>query len=36
MKLIDADGYRQLLEDISNAYTQGRARAAQAVNTKLI
>ncbi|EGV33946.1 protein of unknown function DUF1016 [Thiorhodococcus drewsii AZ1] len=36
MELIDGDGYRQLLEAISDAYTQGRARAAQAVNTQLI
>lgn len=36
MELIDGDGYRQLVEDISDAYTQGRVRAAQAVNTQLI
>lgn len=36
MELIEIDGYRQLLEDISDAYTQGRARAAQAVNVELI
>lgn len=36
MELTRADGYQQLLEQISDAYTQGRVRAVQAVNTQLI
>ncbi|EXJ15837.1 DUF1016 N-terminal domain-containing protein [Imhoffiella purpurea] len=36
MELIDGEGYRQLVEDISDAYAQGQARAAQTVNTQLI
>ncbi|MCP5320282.1 MAG: DUF1016 domain-containing protein [Pseudomonadales bacterium] len=36
MELTRTDGYQQLLEQISDAYTQGRVRAVQAVNTQLI
>ena len=36
MELTKTDGYQQLLEQISDAYTQGRVRAVQAVNTQLI
>ena len=36
MELTPTDGYRQLLEQISGAYTQGRVRAVQAVNAQLI
>lgn len=36
MELTRTDGYRQLLEQISDAYTQGRVRAVQAVNAQLI
>ena len=36
MELTPTDGYRQLLEQISSAYTQGRVRAVQAVNAQLI
>ena len=36
MELTRTDGYRQLLAQISDAYTQGRVRAVQAVNTQLI
>ena len=36
MELTHTDGYRQLLEQISGTYTQGRVRAVQAVNTQLI
>jgi len=36
MELTHTDGYRQLLEQISDAYTQGRVRAVQAVNAQLI
>ena len=35
MELTRTDGYRQLLEQISDAYTQGRVRAVQAVNSHL-
>jgi len=35
MELTRTDGYRQLLEQISDAYTQGRVRAVQAVNTHM-
>ena len=31
MELTRTDGYQQLLEQISDAYTQGRVRAVQAV-----
>jgi len=36
MELTLTDGYRQLLEQISDVYTQGRVRAVQAVNAQLI
>ncbi|MDP2432227.1 MAG: PDDEXK nuclease domain-containing protein [Pseudomonadota bacterium] len=36
MELTHTDGYLQLLEQISDAYTQGRVRAVQAVNGPLI
>lgn len=36
MELSADDGYRQLLEQISDTYTRGRVRAVQAVNTQLI
>ena len=36
MEVIRTDGYRQLLEQISDAYTLGRVRAVQAVNAQLI
>ncbi len=36
MELTQTDGYQQLLEQISDAYTKGRVRAVQAVNTQLI
>ena len=36
MELTQTDGYQQLLEQISDAYTQGRVRAVQAVNAHLI
>lgn len=36
MELTHTDGYRQLLERISDTYTQGRVRAVQAVNTQLV
>jgi len=36
MALTHTDNYRQLLEQISDAYTQGRVRAVQAVNAQLI
>lgn len=36
MELTPTDGYRQLLEQISGTYTQGRVRAVQAVNAQLI
>lgn len=36
MELTHTDGYRQLLEQISDAYTLGRVRAVQAVNAQLI
>ena len=36
MELTRPDGYRQLLEQISDAYTLGRVRAVQAVNAQLI
>jgi predicted nuclease of restriction endonuclease-like (RecB) superfamily len=36
MELTGTDGYRQLLEQISGTYTEGRVRAVQAVNTQLI
>jgi hypothetical protein len=40
MKLIPplngSDGYRRLLQLISDTYTEGRVRAVQAVNTRLI
>lgn len=40
MKLIPplngSDGYRRLLQQISDTYTEGRVRAVQAVNTRLI
>ena len=35
MELIRTDGYRQLVEQISDAYTEGRVRAVQAVNAQL-
>lgn len=36
MELTHTDGYRQLLERISDSYTHGRLRAVQAVNTQLV
>ena len=36
MELTHTDSYQQLLEQISDAYTQGRVRAVQAVNAQLI
>jgi predicted nuclease of restriction endonuclease-like (RecB) superfamily len=36
MELTTTDGYRQLLEQISDTYTQGQIQAVQAVNTHLI
>ena len=36
MELTGADGYHELLEQISQTYIQGRVRAMQAVNTQLI
>jgi hypothetical protein len=36
MELSTTDGYRDLLEQISCIYTQGRVRAVQAVNAHLI
>ena len=36
MELTPTDSYRQLLEQISTTYTQGRVRAVQAVNAQLI
>lgn len=36
MELTHTANYRQLLEQISDAYTQGRVRAVQAVNAQLI
>lgn len=36
MDLTHSDGYRHLLEQISDTYTQGRVRAVQAVNAQLI
>ena len=35
-ELTQTGGYRQLLEEISGAYTQGQVRAVQAVNAQLI
>ncbi|WP_295587127.1 DUF1016 N-terminal domain-containing protein [uncultured Lamprocystis sp.] len=35
-KLTTADGYRDLLDQISQTYTQGRVRAMQAVNAQLV
>ena len=32
----DSDGYRQLLQQISDTYTEGRVRAVQAVNAQLL
>lgn len=34
--LNSSDGYRQLLQQISDTYTQGRVRAVQAVNSQLV
>ena len=36
MELTTSDGYRHLLQQISDTYTQGRVRAVQAVNAHLI
>jgi predicted nuclease of restriction endonuclease-like (RecB) superfamily len=36
MELTDSDGYRRLLEQISDTYTHGRVQAVQAVNAQLI
>jgi hypothetical protein len=36
MELSTTDGYRDLLEQISRTYTQGRVSAVQAVNARLI
>jgi len=36
MELTTTDGYRQLLEQISDTYRQGRIQAVQAVNVLLI
>ncbi|MCP5426355.1 MAG: DUF1016 domain-containing protein [Gammaproteobacteria bacterium] len=36
MELIRGDDYRQLLDQISDVYTQGQVRAVRAVNTQLI
>ena len=36
MELTTTDGYRQLLEQISDTYRQGQIRAVQAVNAQLI
>ncbi len=36
MELTTTDGYRQLLEQISDTYRQGQIRAIQAVNAQLI
>lgn len=36
MELSTTDGYRDLLNQISDTYSQGRVRAAQAVNAQLI
>ncbi len=36
MELTRTDGYQHLLEQISDAYTEGRVRAVQAVNAQLI
>ncbi|MDP1698203.1 MAG: PDDEXK nuclease domain-containing protein [Xanthomonadaceae bacterium] len=36
MELTTTHGYRQLLQQISDTYTQGRVQAVQAVNTRLI
>ena len=36
MELTTTDGYRHLLQQISDAYTQGRVRAVQAVSTHLL
>lgn len=36
MELSTADGYRELLQQISDTYTAGRVRAVQAVNAHLI
>jgi len=36
MELSTTDGYLQLLQEISDTYTQGRLRAVQAVNAQLI
>jgi len=36
MELTGSSGYRRLLEQISDTYTRGRGRAAQAVNAELI
>jgi len=36
MELTGTDSYRQLLEQISGTYAEGRVRAVQAVNTQLI
>ena len=36
MELTTTDGYRHLLQQISDTYTQGRVRAVQAVNAHLI
>lgn len=34
--LNSSDGYRRLLQLISDTYTQGRVRSVQAVNTQLV
>ena len=36
MELTTSDGYRRLLQQISDTYTQGRVRAVQAVSTHLV
>ena len=36
MELTTTDGYRQLLEQVSNTYWQGQIQAVQAVNAQLI
>ncbi|NUN14057.1 MAG: hypothetical protein HUU55_10535 [Myxococcales bacterium] len=36
MEITHIDGYVQLLERISDTYTQGRVRAVQAVNARLV
>ncbi len=35
MELTRTDGYRQLLEQISDTYTQGRIQAVQTINTQI-